>query len=352
MATGTQVIKNLIETGALDNEHVPVAGWYHFPLIDWDEDRFVEHTIDVVERNDWDLVKIMTNGNYLPIAYGADYHYSTNPHKWDGVFFSHPINSADDAASLGALDPHENPILAKELRVTRRLAEHFRGEKPIIATIFDPLTWIEELSTTPMQAPFTLRLLREHPEQVEKAIAAIRATNDAYIDALIEAGVDGFFVSSKFSNSEFLSPAEHERFVIPELERIFERVKGRTWFNMLHVHGEAGLYLKRLLELDFQALNWENVGPSPYLTTLRSLRPLTDKILVAGYDHLNDFDGTRAAVKRRLTERLETALAENAGGPFIFGPGCCLSLDADESLFDLVAEVAEETGHREARARG
>lgn len=340
MTTSTERIRELLETKRL-GDYLPVAGWFHFPLQDHDPDLFVEETIRRTDENGWDFVKIMTNGNYLPIAYGADYHYSTNPHKWDGVFFSHPITSAQDAANLPVLDA-DNRILAREVEVARRLVEHYRGEKPVIATIFDPLTWIEELST-PMEAPFTLRLLREHPQEVRAAMASIRATNDAFIDALVsEAHVDGFFVSSKFSNSEFLSPAEHAEFVVPQLAHIADKLRGRTWFNLLHVHGQAGLYLDELLQLDFPAYNWEAVGSAAHLSTLRAVRAKTDKLLVAGYDHLNDFSGTRQQVKDRLAQRLERALAENDGGAFVFGPGCALTLEADNALFGLVDEVARD----------
>lgn len=54
----------------------------------------------------------MTCGNYMPVAYGADYEFSTNPQKWDGVFHSHPITSAEDTDKLGALDA-TNDMLAQ-----------------------------------------------------------------------------------------------------------------------------------------------------------------------------------------------------------------------------------------------
>ncbi len=65
----------------------------------------------------------------MPVAYGADYEFSTNPEKWDGVFHSHPITCAEDAAALPALDA-TNPTLAAEVEVDRRIVETYKGKSP------------------------------------------------------------------------------------------------------------------------------------------------------------------------------------------------------------------------------
>ena len=67
-------------------------------------DGFSAETVNTATAGHWDLIKIMACGNYMPVAYGADYEFSTNPQKWDGVFHSHPITSAEDAGKLGVLD--------------------------------------------------------------------------------------------------------------------------------------------------------------------------------------------------------------------------------------------------------
>lgn len=96
MPTGFELIKQQVETKKL-GEELPIVGWFHFPLADPVADDFYAETVNTATVGHWDLIKIMTCGNYMPVAYGADYEFSTNPQKWDGVFHSHPITSAEDA---------------------------------------------------------------------------------------------------------------------------------------------------------------------------------------------------------------------------------------------------------------
>ena len=65
----------------------------------------------------------------MPVVYGADYEFSTNPQKRDDVFHSHPITSAEDAGKLGVLDA-TNDTLAAEVAVDGRIVDTYKGEKP------------------------------------------------------------------------------------------------------------------------------------------------------------------------------------------------------------------------------
>lgn len=151
MPTGFELIKQQVETKKL-GEELPIVGWFHFPLADPVANDFYAETVNTATAGHWDLIKIMTCGNYMPVAYGADYEFSTNPQKWDGVFHSHPITSAEDAGKLGVLDA-TNDTLAAEVAVDGRIVDTYKGKKPVLATLFDPLSWVQELST-PMDPDF------------------------------------------------------------------------------------------------------------------------------------------------------------------------------------------------------
>ena len=338
-ASSYDLLKKLAQDKRLGDQ-VPVTGWFHFPLADADIDSFIAETERQTAELRWDFIKIMTNGNYLPIAYGAEYEWSRDPESWDGPFRSHPIASPQDAAQLPVLDAATG-ILDREVEVARRLVEHYRGKKPVIATLFDPISWVQELST-PLDPRYVLELLDSDPAALEHALEAIQRTNDRFLERLIEAGVDGIFYSVKFSTSQLLTPEQHARYVLPYVKRTNDQLAGRTWFNLLHVHGDAGLYFDDLLPFDsFNALNWESEASVEGVTSIADLRAKTDKILIAGIDQHRDFDGTSAQVRERLAGRLEKALAQNDGGAFVFGPGCTLPLDRDSWLFGHIAEVAD-----------
>ena len=345
MMQGSPVIRKQLETGKLGST-LPIVGWFHFPLADPVADDFYNETVQTANDYDWDLVKIMTCGNYMPLAYGADYEFSVSPEKWDGFFSSHPITCAADAAALKPLVVAENKVLSDEVAVDARIVKRYKGTRPVLATLFDPLSWIQEL-TTPMHPAFTLDLLRSNPNEVLHALDALQETNNAFLDALInEAHIDGIFLATKFSTSTLLTPEEHRTFVLPYLEETARQLEGRTWINMLHVHGDTGLYFDDLLELGYQAYNWECIGTAPGISSIADVRSKTDKMLITGFDQNRDFMGTPAQVKERLKVRLFDSLAQNDGGQFVFGPGCTLPLTVNRELFTLVHEVVEEAGLR------
>ncbi len=346
MATGYELIKAQAETRSL-GEEVPVVGWFHFPLADPVTEHFVDETYAKAEENHWDFIKIMTNGNYLPIAYGADYDWSIDPTSWDGPFFSHPIESAEDAANLPVLDARHG-ILAREVRIASTIKKHYDGKKPVIATLFDPLSWIQEL-TTPMDPRGVLNLLEKDPDALEEAVKAVAQTNKNFLERLIsEAHVDGIFFATKFSRNAILTDEQHDRFVLPYIQETNDQLAGRTWFNLLHIHGDEQLRFDELLQFDsFNALNWESEAPAAGAHSIAEVRAKTDKILVAGIDQHNDFLLTRREVKAKIAERFKNAIEQNAGGPFIFGPGCSMPLFIENSRFNNIYGAAHEAGLRD-----
>ena len=345
MANGYELIKTQAETHAL-GEEVPVTGWFHFPLADPVTEHFLAETYARTEENHWDFVKIMTNGNYLPLAYGADYDWSVDPTSWDGPFFTNPIASPEDAANLPVLDARKG-ILAREVRIARAIKEHYDGEKPVIATLFDPLSWVQEL-TTPMRPDGVLELLKNNPDELEAALVAIAGTNRNFLERLItEAQVDGIFFASKFTRNGILTDERYERFVRPYIQQTNDQLSGRTWFNLLHIHGDEQLQFDDLLRFDsFNALNWESEAPVPGAHSIAEVRKKTDKILIAGIDQHHDFLLSRREVKAKIAQRFENALKQNDGGPFIFGPGCSMPLYVELSRFNNIYGAAHEAGWR------
>ena len=345
MATGYELIKAQSETHELGKE-VPIVGWFHFPLADPVTEKFIDETYAKAEENHWDFIKIMTNGNYMPIAYGADYDWSLDPTSWDGQFFSHPIESPEDAASLPILDARHG-ILAREVRIASTIKNHYDGVKPVIATLFDPLSWVQEL-TTPMDPRGVLDLLESDPDALEQAVKAIAQTNRNFLERLInEAHIDGVFFATKFSRNAILGDEQHDRFVMPFIQQANDQLAGRTWFNLLHIHGDEQLRFDDLLQFgSFNALNWESEAQTAGAHSIAEVRAKTDKILVAGIDQHHDFLLTRREVKAKSVQRFQSALEQNAGGPFIFGPGCSMPLFIENSRFNNIYNAAHEAGLR------
>ncbi|MNC45266.1 methylcobalamin:coenzyme M methyltransferase [compost metagenome] len=208
--------------------------------------------------------------------------------------------------------------------------------------------WFQEIFSCAQQQP-TIRLMREHGEELDHALRAITATSIHYLSQLVEGGVDGIFFATQYAR-DLITDEEFNRFCRPYELEILDYLQGKTWFNMLHVHGDANLNFNRILDYPVQALNWEtstaNV-PKEQLTSFRELRQLTDKVFIGGIDQTTDFyveDYDRTKLKANLERRLEQAIAENGSNRFVFAPGCTLPMDVNHYAFTLIQEVAEESG--------
>lgn len=346
--TGTQRIKALLDGSPIDR--TPIGGWYHMPLVDRNVTDFTRELIASTDLNHWDFIKIMTNGHFYTEAYGGEIEFSRVGTQWNGTIKKYPIRSAEDARTLPVLDI-SNPVWQRELQIVRNLKAHYQDRLPIVATIFNPLTAVQECVGSLDPAPI-LRLMVEDPDALHKALEAMTQTNFIYLDALFEEGIDGIFLANQYSMSHILTDIQYEEFCQPYEARILEHCKGHTWFNMAHIHGSCNLRMAPYFAYGsdvLQALNWEScpVGvPEQEIVSIADVRAQSDKIIIAGFDQNNDFltpENDREAVKAVLKRRFLEALKENGSNRFVFGPGCCLAAGGSY-LNALIYEVAEELG--------
>ena len=343
----TERIRAMVEHRPVDR--VGMSGWVHMPMVDRNVKDFTKATIDFTDNMDWDFIKLMSNGHYFAEAYGAQIRWRNDPQEWSGEILRYPVRSAEEAAALPVLDPAENPVFAREIAIARNVASHYKGTVPVLATIFTPLTWLQEMSSSCQPAPL-LKMVTDHGREVHKALEILLETNMRLLDQMIQAGVDGIFLSTQFGTASLLGKELREEFCHAYDRRLLEYIKDRTWFNMLHVHYCEDLVMEEFMDYPVQAFNWENCTACPdmgRLTSIRQVRKMTDKVIIGGIDQHHDFhnrDNDREAIKEVLRRRLVTSLEECGDHNFIFAPGCALPMDVDRYVFTLMREVVLEEG--------
>ena len=344
MTYGSERIRALLENKSIDRS--PIASWYHFPLVDHNITDFPRALINSAEFFHWDFVKIMTCGHFMTEAYGADITYSTNPHQWYGTVNRYPVQRIEDLEKVRVLDI-DNPMMVRELEIVRVLKTHFQGEKPLIATIFNPITSLQEIISSLNPKPVQ-KFIQRDPAAVKAALDNIHQTNLRYLDALIEAGIDGIFLANQFSQKDRLSDELYAALVRPYDDAVWDYLKDCTWFNMAHVHGTADLRIDQYLHPSLQALNWENCPqgvPEAQISSISKVRSMTNQILITGIDQRNDFltpTNDREAVKRVIAARYQAAVAENGSNRFVFATGCGTPLTTNLYLLGLLDEVVSE----------
>ncbi len=350
--TASEHIRQMLEHKKVS--HVGACGWMHTPEADRKSGKeFAEKIIQLTDYSRWDFIKIMENGVYNQEAYGSDIEYLSEnipPEKLRKKqimkFNSYLLNNPEDFESFPVLCVADNPVYQREVKVVKELSEHYKGSVPVIPTIFLPAHCIPEFCGGIEKARY---YFDHYPDAVEHMLKALVQTELQLADAYIEAGADGFFFANRYSNRDILSEEEFERFCRPFDMQIMNHIKDRTWFNIIHIHGEKNFFMEKFDKYPVQAFSWENVPhqvPEEQRFSVEKVRRITDKILITGTDQFTDFYGTKEEVRECFEKRLERAAAESEDNRLIFAPGCSLPLDIGfESVHQL--RVAADKWNRE-----
>lgn len=352
--TATQRIRSMLDGSPV--KEIGACGWLHTIGADRDTaEVFSSAIIKMTDYSKWDFIKVMPNGVYNQEAHGSDIEYFSGPLSVEDLkakrvfqFHRYLINSVKAMEAFPVLDVSKNAVYQREVNVVRALAKHYQGTVPVIPTIFTPAHCIPEFCGGIEQARY---YMDNHPEAVDAMLRALVQTELQLVDAYIEAGADGFFFAQRYSNADILSEQEFERFCRPYDEMLLARAHGRTWFNMVHVHGAKNFFWDQFKTYDVQALSWENTPqqiPEEERSTVAKVRAVTDKILITGTDQFHDFYGTRQEVLDRFRRRVERAAQESGDNRLIFAPGCSLPLDIDEETVHLLRVAADEYNAKNA----
>jgi uroporphyrinogen decarboxylase len=323
------------------------------PLLDRDINDFTRALIYSRDYNGWDFIKVMTNGHFMPEAYGATVEFSRNPLNWFGTVLRYPVRDPEDAKKLSILEAKKNPVFIREAVIIENLVKHYRGTVPVIATIFNPITSFQEISSS-LNPLFTQVMIRHHKDALRRALDSLTATIKNYLDLLIAAGIDGIFFANQYASKKIISGEEYDLWVTPYDNDILSHIKNKTWFNMAHIHGQSNLWFDKYAGTNYQALNWENtpqgVPASAIAGVAQVAKQFPAQVLITGLDQNHDFispKNDRDAVKKLLKKRYLRVKKELSSNRFVFAPGCTLPLDVPNYLFALMQEVVEEEGRLE-----
>lgn len=346
--TATERVKQMLENKRVDS--IGASGWYHTPECDRaSAAEFAARIIEITDHSNWDFIKIMPNGIYMQEAYGSNIEYLSKDIPLDRLkskmifnFHGYLVNSPEDMYRFPVLDVKQNPVFQREVALVRALADHYKGTVPVIPTVFLPCHTIPEFVGGIPKARW---YFENHPEAVDHMLKSLYETERQLLQAYLDAGADGFFFATRYSNSDILSRAEFERFCLPYEPKLVQSTSDRAWFNMMHIHGVKNFYWDYYETYNVQAYNWENVPssvPEEERTSVAKLRAMTDRILITGTDQFHDFYGSVDEVHARFQRRLARAAAESGDHRLIFAPGCSLPLDIDPEAVHQIRVVVDE----------
>jgi uroporphyrinogen decarboxylase len=313
--------------------HTPAINlWKHFPPYDENPKELVKKTIQFQQRFNWDFVKVTYQGLYSIQDWGSKIKWPERDCEWPntcssvGVVTDFSIKKESDWENLKVL-PMDQGSMADTILAAKEVVKHFKGEAPVVVTIFNPLTTAMKMSGDRM-----LVHMRRNPDSFKKGLEIITETTVNLVKEMVNIDADGIFFASQLGTYDKLSVKEYEEFGRPYDLEILDVVKDKLWFNIMHMHGNAPMF-DIMEKYPVQAINWHDRLVD---ISLKDGREKSDKLLIGGVDEhkvLNE------AKDEELLAHFKDALEQVEDKRIILGPGCCVPLYVSEDRFEVAKRI-------------
>lgn len=326
--TKTERIKALLEGKKLDTPAMNL--WKHFPPYDEDPRELVKKIIQFQDRFQWDFVKVTYQGLYSIQDWGSSIKWPVRDNVWPetcssvGVVTDFGIKQDEDWTKLNVL-PMDQGSMADTIDAARGVVDHYKGEVPVVITIFNPLTTAAKMGGDKM-----LVHMRRSPKEFHKGLEVICETTVRLVKEMAKMGADGIFFASQLGTYDKMSVAEYEEFGRPYDLKVLEAAKD-MWFNIMHMHGNAPMF-ELMEKYPVQAINWHDQLVD---ISLADGRRMSDKLLIGGVEELKVL---AEADQEQLKAHLKSSLDQVPDGRLILAPGCCVPLYVPE---DRLASAQE-----------
>jgi uroporphyrinogen decarboxylase len=309
-------------------DRVPVSLWRHFPEIDLDPVRLAEACFQWQRTYDFDLVKFMPAGTYSVEDWGAISAYRGTPNGTRTVI-KPGVTSVEQWPRLARLSPQQGR-LGQEVTAIALAAEVFKGEVPLLQTVFSPMTTALKLAGDRVFAD-----LRRHPDLFEAGLAIIAEATLGFARACLRVGAHGLFFATQCASYRLLSEAEHRRFGVPYDRFVLDGVRGESKFTLLHLHGNDVMF-DQVPEYKVNMVNWHDRRTEPDLAEAIGR---FDGLLVGGVNEATTLpQGPIEAIRGEV----RNAIAQTGGRHLMIAPGCVVPIATPDAHYRAVVDAVKE----------
>ena len=311
-----------------ETDRLPFGFWWHFPNRDRAPRRLAELALGLQRKLDLDFIKFSPYGLYSVVDWGVT--VNTRGGRQTPIQADYPIKKPEDWRKLRRFLGTEGEYLVV-LEAQRIALGEMKDRVPLVQTVFSPLTSCLKM----VGREALLEHIREAPDAVHAGLEIVAETTRRFAIEVVAGGADGLFFASQTTNEGYLTRDEYTEFARPYDVSVLEAVRGRSWFNIFHLHGQNVLFDK-VLDYPVQAFNYHDREGGPPLAELRTM---TNKCLIGGIGQNTTLvHGTPKEVNAQVKDAWEQV---NRRG-LILGPGCVANPNApDANVLELRKSVEQ-----------
>jgi len=319
--TSLERIEAALTGGAVD--FAPVSLWRHFPERDQTAEALADVTLEWQSRFGFDFVKLMPPGDYATIDWGAESSYqgSTGGTRQTTKF---PINSIEDWAKIKPV-PIDRGRNREVIEAARLVNERLGGGIPVLQTIFSPLTIAMKLSDGKV-----LDHMRQQPDNVHEALAAITEVTRQMTVATLERGAYGIFFATQCATTDLVSVAEYREFGAAYDLQVLAAA-GASRFTLAHIHG-SNIMFDEMKTYPAHALNWHDRRTAPTLAEGQASSGLT----VVGGMHEKDM---ATMTSQQAADQARDGIDSLSARHVMIAPGCVMPITTPEANVRAVVDA-------------
>ncbi len=294
--------------------------WRHFFHREKTPDLLTGAMIEWQEKWKWDFLKLNPAACYHVLDWGAEYQFFEDPLR-EPELTKPLVRQAADVGKVSPLDVH-NGTLGDQLKVIRRLRDHFGPDLPIVETVFSPI----EIAHRLMSGRESLvQLRKESPGELHSLLEIILKTFRAFCQACLQAGADGIFFATKWATTDQMTWQEYEEFGKKYELPLLRDLRENNALTILHVCGER-TYLDQMLDYPVDIFSYDfhaEGAPAPETVIARS-----GAFVLGGINPLQ----MRSDVGAVLANSSRYTALER----WLIGPSCVVPPDVPDSTIALL----------------
>lgn len=295
----------------------PISAWGHDYEVEWYPHLLEQATAHAATTFDWDWVKLQNRETCFAESLGGIYRPDPS-----GRAFPVSVRTIEDVAGWNrvieiAESGELGPSLIEQLELISRLSATFGSDRPVIQTVFSPLSIIGYL--VGRNQAKAVEWLRREPELIQRVMTAIGTMLQDFTVRSIEHGAAGiFYAIVGYASADLIPEGEYREKVLASDTMVLESAT-EGWFNMLHLCFD-NVYFGLADELPAQSVSWSTTEPGN--PSLEGARQLTSRARVGGLDRHNPI---RTGTPAEVFAAGRDALAGASPRGVLFAPGCSVS---------------------------
>ncbi len=300
--------------GKTDPTYTPAAFFLHFGPEYKNGVPAAKRHLEFFRQTDMDFVKIQFEQTYEREPFLA------KPSDWSKL-------------SLRKIDFYEPLIVT-----VRELVKAAKKDALILMTLYSPYMCAGHCATSPVLR----RHLAENPDAVKRGLEILTESQMIFVRACIQAGVDGFYMSTQGSEAgQLANPGIFTKYVKPFDLVAMKEASATCPFNILHVCDYVAPYANFDAVLDYPG---QVVNCNPKLIgrqlSFREIAAMFKRPCMGGLDrHGVLVKGTPVQVEAEVKRVVKAAPRQ-----FILGADCTVPSELDWNRIRQAIDVAHHTG--------